>query len=559
MHAVKRARWAWLAAGTVAALLPIAANAVALFTILPAAKSAGPPPLLESAVPIRMDVDAIASAQPGTTFDTTLPNGRVATVRIVRIERHENGDVSWVGSVADPGRDDLASVGTTGAHGTYAQIETADGTWGIAPSGQGFDWLFDKSATDPKLPPRARADDAAIPPYHPPAAVLKTTCPTVASMPATQVTVDVLAVLAPDFVANHGGAAGAETRLNNIFANMNAYNTASDIAIQYRRVATVNASYPAANAPGDDDAVALDAITAGTGAFANIAAVRDFYGADMVALFRGPKDASGNSISGIGWINGDANGNISSLDATHMYTVNGDWTYPDSTLPAHELGHNLGNNHDRPNASSSPSGTTSYAYGYFVCGAGAAAACGQPGFNDTGTGFGTIMAYEQPTVAKFASPNLMCQSTRSGALRAACGVDGQEDTVRATNCVRQSVAALRPSWVGTCPNLSADSDGDGIPDCLEAGSRRVNGTKDNDVFSVPLLFVAQQYRDFLAREADADGLNYWTGALTSRKATSNRTSSRAPSRRSRGSISPISCAFRTTRGSSTGSAGTRPA
>jgi hypothetical protein len=147
-----------------------------------------------------------------------------------------------------------------------------------------------------------------------------------------------------------------------------------------------------------------------------------------------------------------------------------------------------------------------------VCGANASPNCGQQGFNDTGTGFGTIMSYHRPTVAKFASPSLSCKSARSGSLTAACGASDAQDDVRATNCVRHSVAAFRNSWVNNCPN-AGDSDNDGIPDCIEAGSGRVNGARDNDVFSNALLFGAQQYRDFLSREADADGLNFWISAV----------------------------------------------
>jgi hypothetical protein len=192
-----------------------------------------------------------------------------------------------------------------------------------------------------------------------------------------------------------------------------------------------------------------------------------------------------------------------------MYSVSGDHPYFDGTLPAHEFGHNLGNAHDRPNANNG-FGTTNYAYGHFVCGAGASPSCGQQGFNNTGTGFGTIMAYHRPTIAKFASPALTCQ--RPGGLAAPCGAADAQDDVRATNCVRQSVAAFRASWVNNCPN-AGDSDNDGIPDCIEANSGRVNGARDNDIFTSALLFGTQQYRDFLSREADADGLNFWMTSI----------------------------------------------
>jgi hypothetical protein len=37
--------------------------------------------------------------------------------------------------------------------------------------------------------------------------------------------------------------------------------------------------------------------------------------------------------------------------------------------------------------------------------------------------------------------------------------------------------------------------------------------KDNDVFGDARLFVKQQYRDFLSREADAAGTDYWVAVL----------------------------------------------
>src|SRR5262249_19248442 len=161
----------------------------------------------------------------------------------------------------------------------------------------------------------------------------------------------------------------------------------------------------------------------------NVASIRDFLGADMVAMFRGPASPTGNSISGIAWMNGDNNGGIFSNAIAHMYSVSGDWTFPGATLPAHQLGHNLGNAHDRPNAGGPGGMPPAYSYGHSVCGTGASG-CNSAGSPDMGTGFGTIMAYARPTVAKFSSPSLTCQSTRSGALAAACGVADQQDDVR---------------------------------------------------------------------------------------------------------------------------------
>ncbi|HYC36632.1 MAG TPA: DUF4214 domain-containing protein [Usitatibacter sp.] len=504
----------WTRSAALAAALAMAADsfAASLFKTLPMAKAARAPEALVLPAPVVVDREAVIALGAGGVLDADLPNGRKARVLLERIERHENGDISWSGDVLDGRRPGLRAVGTSGDAGTYAQIQTADGTWGVVPATTDHDWLFDQTASEAQLPPPANLDDAPIPPGRDEATIgPKATCPAINGMPTQHAVIDVLAVITPDFVSTHGGPAGAETRLNNIFTLMNSYNAASNIAVTYRRVATMNVAYQAASASGDDDADALDAITASSGPFRNVGALRNFYGADMVAMFRGPKNTTGNSISGIAWLNGDGNGNMPSGDSRWMYSVSGDWRFPGATLPAHELGHNLGNAHDRPNAGGGV-GSTSYSYGHFVCGSGASSLCGQAGTNNTGTGFGTIMAYHRPTVPKFSSPNLMCQGTQSGAISAPCGVDNQQDDVRGTNCIRHTVANFRASWVGTC-NLATDGDHDGIPDCIEAASLKNSGVRDNDVFSDPILFTAQQYRDFLGREGDADGLNFWAGEI----------------------------------------------
>jgi Glucose / Sorbosone dehydrogenase/Domain of unknown function (DUF4214) len=63
-----------------------------------------------------------------------------------------------------------------------------------------------------------------------------------------------------------------------------------------------------------------------------------------------------------------------------------------------------------------------------------------------------------------------------------------------------------------------DADNDGIPNDLEAASGTDPLRKDNDIFAATdggaRLFVQQQYRDFLGREADAQGLAFWVPSIT---------------------------------------------
>ena len=58
-----------------------------------------------------------------------------------------------------------------------------------------------------------------------------------------------------------------------------------------------------------------------------------------------------------------------------------------------------------------------------------------------------------------------------------------------------------------------DTDGDGVPDCVDVTEGLNPSLKDNDVFGNSRLFAMQQYRDFLSREGDAAGIHGWTDAI----------------------------------------------
>jgi hypothetical protein len=423
---------------------------------------------------------------------------------------------------------------TIGSNGTYATFTLPDGNWGVVP-GESNDWLFDADMSELHVD-RSEATDARIPPelldsVRPKA---EPVCPAITTIPSPQATVDLLVALAPDFVSAHGGAANANTRINSLISQINTYYANSKVAITLRRVATINVTYPSsASAPSDcsgpaaPDACngrALDNITNGQGAFANFPLLRTLYGADMVLFMRGPV---GNSIAGIAWIGG-YNLNPISGSAGSMFSVNGDAPGFSATLLAHELGHNMGNHHDPANAGTTAFGATSYAYGYTRCGTSPSATCPSAGgFNQTGSGgFGTIMSYWRPTLARFSNPNDTCSGNGSGTVTcsgtttsASPAISVVPDETRTINCTRQGIAGMRTAHVPDCANPTLDSDNDGLPNCVEQALGHTNGVKDNDVFQVTrdgsLRFAMQQYRDFLSREGDPDGLNFWTTTLFS--------------------------------------------
>jgi Domain of unknown function (DUF4214) len=56
---------------------------------------------------------------------------------------------------------------------------------------------------------------------------------------------------------------------------------------------------------------------------------------------------------------------------------------------------------------------------------------------------------------------------------------------------------------------AADCDGDGVPNSVELAEGMNRQARDNNIFGVGRLFAMQQYRDFLGREGDVGGVNYW--------------------------------------------------
>jgi uncharacterized membrane protein len=60
---------------------------------------------------------------------------------------------------------------------------------------------------------------------------------------------------------------------------------------------------------------------------------------------------------------------------------------------------------------------------------------------------------------------------------------------------------------------STDGDNDAIPNSVEPSTGTNPNVKDNAIFTSNRLFVQQQYRDFLNREGESAGVQYWTDQM----------------------------------------------
>ncbi|MDD1622256.1 MAG: M12 family metallo-peptidase, partial [Methylococcaceae bacterium] len=182
----------------------------------------------------------------------------------------------------------------------------------------------------------------------------------------------------------------------------------------------------------NDNSQALDDLANDRGAFAGTAALRNQYGADLVALFRPlyAKTAGSCGTAYVGFVNG------SGADPSSGYGAIGDGYSKDALSNyycgtntfAHEIGHNFGNVHDREYSNDEGKFPYSYAWGI-------------------SNKFGTIMSYYGPSLMLFSTPALatQCAGTPCGFPE---GDANASDQTRTINYTAPFVSGYRATTVG---------------------------------------------------------------------------------------------------------------
>jgi len=199
----------------------------------------------------------------------------------------------------------------------------------------------------------------------------------------------------------------------------------SQIAMQLQLVHTAEVAYTETGSI-DIDLTRLRSST--DGIMDQVHQLRDRYQADLVALIVD----NGGASCGIAYVM--ANGPRASF-ASSAFSVTARDCIVNDTL-AHELGHNMGNAHDRATG-----GTGVFAYSY--------------GYRDVVGRFRTIMAYACPNVScprvkYFSNPNIMINGRPAG-IDHAVDPANSADNARSMNEVRQVVAAWRAGPADVTP------------------------------------------------------------------------------------------------------------
>ncbi|MBS0150032.1 MAG: hypothetical protein JSR31_03765 [Nitrospira sp.] len=246
----------------------------------------------------------------------------------------------------------------------------------------------------------------------------------------TNTIVDLLVVYTSTARAKQGGLSAMNALIAMGVDLANQAYTNSRIAMQLRLAHAAEVAYAET---GDISTDLVRLRSTNDGYMDQVHKLRDQYKADMVALIVD----NGGSYCGIAYVM--ANGPRASF-ASYAFSVTDRDCVSNNTL-THELGHNMGDAHDRESG-----GTGVYPYSY--------------GYRDPIGKFRTIMAYPCPTVScprvkYFSNPKILINGRPAG-IDYAVNPSKSADNSRSMNEVRNVIAAWR---TGTTTSAATASDG----------------------------------------------------------------------------------------------------
>lgn len=441
------------------------------------------------------------------------PDGTTLRLRHVRHLAHGDGNWTFVGRPENGSRD-AEAVLTFGEHAAFGTIPGPNGSTLSLTTVGGQAWLVEN---DPGTDVAARAanPDFAIAPPNP-AAALQATSPAgrpvtgltnqhqalgataapasagtaqVPGSPSAATTIDVVVGYTAGFATRLGGDSQALTRLAFLVDLANQAYANSQVDLYLRMVRAVRVDYPDAtnNRTALYELTGVSCSSSQTGirlpdrgvtctaaarpaALEPLITARRETAADLVTLVRTLQDPEQGSC-GTGWLLGGGQGLIDTNSIAFGMSVVSDSSgnqFPDNgntcrdDYLAHELGHNMGLQHDRETAQGTDDTNSDgnlldpeeYGRHPFSFGYSADAANGN---------FSTVMAVRrsgQSTYLVFSNPRI---SSCGGF---ACGVANVADNARSLTLTSPIIAAFGNPQEATRARHAPDLDGDGKADIL---------------------------------------------------------------------------------------------
>jgi hypothetical protein len=344
----------------------------------PATPGAEPPPLFTynqdvtpqkedgyTLYPVKIDVDQALTAALSGRMTLVTPDGTKVSLVYDRHITHDDGNWTWIGR---EDRDDTKtdSVITFGPTATFGTLPSVNGQQLKLTTVHGKTYLASaplaqlKEGVRPGGDTLVAAGAASLGSSASPSGVTSAAPSLVGTIPV----VDVMIGFTTGYAAYRGGTDVATTAITNMVDNANSIVLNSNVQAAFRLVGTVEVPYPDT---GDNES-ALSLMASGSTAFApgSLRFYRDQYGADLVSLVR-RYDTSQNGC-GLAYI---PQANYATTGPDQAFSVVGDGSidlgsgvtsYCPATSLAHEMGHNLGAQHNRQ--VNSTGGLFAYSYGY---------------------------------------------------------------------------------------------------------------------------------------------------------------------------------------------------
>lgn len=376
----------------------------------------------EVAYPMEFNAAELSGLPEGGQVSLSLPGAGTFDVVHDATQAGDLGAATFVGHLREFG-DDFRMTVTYSPFGTEGMVLTPYGEYRLTTI-RGQLWVIDTERSGLKAS-QSDESDAAAPQQLAAAAAQagSSSSAPAANAPASaqdaaptpgNTRIDVLVLYTDGYVTARGSDAAVQSRIQYFVALSNQAYKDSNVPITLRLVGTSKVS-----GVGDvtNSSSELSRVTAGYGAYANVAALRKAYGADLVSVMR-PFSMKQGGMCGVAWVSGNGGTPVAWYGA-YAYSVisdgiDGSYYCADHTF-THELGHNMGSMHDRATVKAQGGGTGAYPYAF--------------GYGTSGK-FGTIMSYIQPKVGKFSNPNV---STCNG--NSACGVASSDAANSADNAL----------------------------------------------------------------------------------------------------------------------------
>jgi peptidyl-Asp metalloendopeptidase len=418
------------------------------------------------------EAHALNAARQGGKVDIRTPAGQLMSFTYDRHVDHGDGNWTWVGRTAE-GLDAVITFGPDSVAGRISQANTESLRLSYS---KGRTLLVEADPSKLRHPGSGRPldhDVAVVPKAALQAAIAAKqnasaeTAKNVSAAGGPNNTVDVVLGYTPGLVTQFGGVNQTVTALTNRIELANQAFASSLVTPRVRLVHTIQVNYTDTNS----NSIALDQLSGQTCGINSCSSVtipaelqplrnaRDQFGGDLVSLVR-PLQEPQHGGCGVAWLTGPNNTAIDNTDATFGYSIvssgsdrneNDGFTYdcPNETL-AHEMAHNMGQQHNPEDTGTSPptAGTHTYSYGY------------REARTD---GFYTIMAYpvasgNQFLIPYFGNPNVNHPGTGRATGTATA------DNARSLNQAMLLVAQFRNTVVPFTGQLKNDYDGDGRSD-----------------------------------------------------------------------------------------------